>query len=525
MSNFQRTRSKVWWGDSPPNIGSPLPKLANRAIRDKIIENEEDWEPQLPHWAPPREIEESPPIPAINVWSPRQSPGSHKSQDSGFSDSDTSPSNNQQKQENSKEEPSNSESVEKINENVCCHNSNESLRNNQHTPKTPKQGMSKFYMDTPKNLIKTPKDLHDYLQASCDIGHKTMSCSKMHVDEDIRSLKMLQNDVNKIVITPHKNVNNNNVIIEKCPAKQLHFNDCELDDENKPSNIQYIQISPSHQIAVNNQPRMRSPITRINCYSSETNTKIDENFSLHLNGGSTHYFQRNGNNRSVNYAGRKFIEEDEGSHSLGYIEYMKTEEQHTPNQKLYYGRQDLRYDTTPKIIDTLNLKTPKKVNRNKQKKYSHKINLLKFLPKKIENFKTIHDITNAYNIDRVPSLGLPNFEHNISYKEETDSIGKENSLNDSQESIKSPKGILKTPGTARKITPPLQFRDSTSKTIKNDDSKQCYDKVDENFNIDPACTSTPKSFSCKNNASLKTPQFKKPGERLKPVNLIVNFNE
>ncbi|CAG9130350.1 unnamed protein product [Plutella xylostella] len=93
MSNFQRTRSKVWWGDSPPSIGSPLPDWN----RDSKAKEEPDWEPQLPQWieneAQPQRNNSADNIAQANVpWPLRHgSPGSHKSQDSGFSDSDSSP--------------------------------------------------------------------------------------------------------------------------------------------------------------------------------------------------------------------------------------------------------------------------------------------------------------------------------------------------------------------------------------------------------------------------------------------------
>lgn len=620
MSNFQRTRSKVWWGDSPPNIGSPVAHASNWENRRLPGARQDDeWEPQLPHWVPLEnnipELDESPPLPAINVWSPRQnSPGSHKSQDSGFSDSDSSPPTNQQK--NSKPKKSDDSSPENGSieqENQCCRHNEEDGVNECKTPakrdlsnnvlnylQTPKSGISKYQNGTPiRSLIKTPKDLKDYLEAHCDIGHAPFDSIQQEGDGNT-----FRNNSIKVVVTPHKNINNNNVIIEKCTTKknlldkfnnqEEHGND-DMHNASNQNNIEYIQVSPSHQIAVNNQPRMRSPVTRINYHPpvhffakekspgmlsrSKTEPNIPKKDLIENSDDEygfekcSNYFQRHGMNRSFNYASQRFDEQilDDGHHSLGYIEVLRQQDTNGDVKDDVNEEAGIKPFSSRKITDSLNLKAPKKtVSRTKQKiqhkatktKQSPKINksFFHFLPKRNESIKTIYDITKGSDeVDRVPTLGLPG-NHTLndwvvvdmkrdSFIETYDERSvDENRLNSSIASVnqaKSPKGILKAPGTARKITPPIQFQDEEGNDGQNfrritslrnggmlDDRVNGFSIRRETSNEDihfceqelnSACTSTPKSLLSPEYARVNTPG--RQNSKIRPVNLLSNFDE
>lgn len=495
MSNFQRTRSKVWWGDSPPNIGSPVAQASNwvnRAHEQTPRPAENDWEPQLPQWVSPR-AEETPSPQVNNVWARRHSsPSSHKSQDSGFSDSDSSPPVGQQNVKKA-EEPKNAENPEE-NNNQCCKHGNQS-----DTPEkevgTPKQNR---VFDTPiRSVIKTPKDVQNYLQAHCDIGHKSFDLVKCDTNGGC-SKEIFKNTPKQILITPHKNINNNEVF-DKFDAKKKLFDNAQSysgDTMDDNANMEYIQLSPNHQIIVNNQPRMRSPITRVNCDESTY---------------SSGRFHRNRLNQSLNYKTQRLDEkilDDDGPHSLSCIEEYNFQQ----STKSRFEGNTAKALCTRKITDSLNLKTPKKsIARTKQKmqikpsKVKNNKGFFNFLPKKNDSIKTIYDITRNVD-DRVPTLGLPN-SHNVEDWVLIGNCDKPNIPN-VPTVAKSPKGILKTPTKYENLP--------KTETLEED-----LNFYEMKMN---ACTSTPKVFTLSNIKNVQLFSHKEI-PKIKPINLLQSFNE
>lgn len=546
MSNFQRTRSKVWWGDSSPNFESPIAA----PVKDK---SEDNWEPQLPHWIgnqPPPDRNNNANVEVANVpnqWPLRHgSPGSHKSQDSGFSDSDSSPPPSQYYPS-----PDNDSKATNKSSSSSDSNNNENITVKEVIINTPKR---KDVIDCPKienvkppipkprlrssSVIQTPYDLQKYYEVHNDEEHiallkddpevplnKSISVQENSnkYDESSENKAKLKENVTMIEIKPSpRKINKENTLSaivketkdtttniispsKKYPTKKQFVCSQESDGANiikmakvkdlgtsrhkSDESLEYIKLSNNNEIAVKNQPRMRSPIANISYIPTERSSNKkeyrrsvsnEENIPI----TTTPKFQRNRLNKSLNTEGQKLDQQilniQDGHHSLGYIDEEKLtqnipEEIHQPTKALL-GKN---------IMDSLNLKPTKKVGpRSKQRiaTKTDKKDLLDPPPLKAES--------------RVPSLGLPrSVDQNewviVGPPEQERLIP-----NYTERLIDGPKEVSARIPKHRRISPPPQFKDKQNIEVKHKEFKR--DKLKEedlnygDIQLDLGCTSTPK---------------------------------
>lgn len=636
MSNFQRTRSKVWWGDSPPNIGSPVAQQAwdkNDKPQDDV-----DWQPQLPHWIANSPNQENhsidnlaPPNNAQVNWPLRHgSPGSHKSQDSGFSDSDSSPPPSQYyppSQSDSKiTNKSSSSSDSNNNENITV----KQVIDFQNTPSkdvvdnaTKSDNNNNLGIPTPKprlrssSVIQTPYDLQKYYEVHHDEQHmellkespekniiRAISVQETPVkytettgDESISGSSMessannKKKNVTKVdVHNPPKQYNDNenreynnetkdisksSSIIspsKKYPIKKSFVSSQEIDSTKvskvakvkdletsktkSEESLEYIKLADNNEIAVNNQPRIRSPISNISYIPTEriSTSRPDYRRSMsnedNLPITTTPKFQRNRLNKSLNFEAQRLDQQildiQDGCHSLDYIEedvsptleVISDEKIHQPT-KAILGKN---------IMDSLNLKPTKKVGpkakqrmATKTEKYKDPGYSFKLFANKREKPGVVS--THAGGTmpsNRVPSLGLPRSSDQnqwvvVGYPEEERLIphyterlidgGVPSNADSNEQRTRTPK--------YRKISPPPQFKDKTrdegmnkeilnlthdSKREKLKETEVNFADVQQNF----ACTSTPKMLAPHEMFNTLTPNATIMNGRR--TNLLESFN-
>lgn len=612
MSNFQRTRSKVWWGDEPPKTGSPVAqqKWDNRS------REEQEWEPQLPHWIanePEQQQQQQrnnsadniaqQPNGQVNQWPLRHgSPGSHKSQDSGFSDSDSSPPTSQyfaSPEGNDSKNKSSSSSDSNNNENITVKQAID-FQNNIKTP-------AKDVVDSPRSsesiaivtpipkprnrsssVIQTPYDLQKYYEIHHDEEHmellkdkdteeqnktgpkqstpknvnkgknnieKTKSLNNAknnlkvenNVEKNNKSLKNVnkENSLNKSAIQKEtKDVTDKNINIispsKKYPVKAFvsspenestkvikvaTVKDLETSKNKSDDSFEYIKLSDNNQIAVNNQPRVRTPISNISYVPTERSSiakgDYKRSFSNEDNVSitTTPVFQRNRLNKSLNFEGQRLDQQildiQDGYHSLGYIdeevpnEEPLQEQVHKPT-KAILGKN---------IMDSLHLKPQKKAGPKAKQRIASRAektrDMFKIFPKK-EKPSTVN--THAGGIlkdSRVPSLGLPRTnEQNswviVGYPVEQEMliphynerlVGGETEVNVKPKDESNNSDSLK-----ERLTPPPQFQDKhsndsnfkTDKDLTHDSKREKLKEEEVNFmdvQLNLACTSTPKMLA------------------------------
>ncbi|GBP64015.1 Protein inscuteable homolog [Eumeta japonica] len=596
MSNFQRTRSKVWWGDSPPNVGSPI---ANKWREEK--KEDQEWEPQLPHWIdqPNKVIQQNPP-----PWPLRHgSPGSHKSQDSGFSDSDSSPPPSQYYQNNDKSVNSSSSSDSNNNENVTVKrvdfpdtpqskdtvdSGKTSDENNSVTP-TPKGRLRS------SSVIQTPYDLQKYYEVHRDQEHMELLRDKETSEEniDVQTEAKIGTMVNisesiqsaeKVKLVSSKSVNNKENYVEKSISKiQIHTNSTKKINNEKNSNmtaieievevstknirnasdkypfrksfvssqqsdstkvskvakvkdletsrnksdesLEYIRLNDDNEIAVNNQPRVRSPIANVSYVPTERTTQVvkaEYKRSLsnedNVDVTTTPKFQRNRLNKSLNFEGQRLdqqiLEIQEGYSSLGYIDEdtMSNETRIHQPTKAILGKN---------IMDSLHLKPPKKVGPKAKQRLACKADKSKsqtcsfrIFPAKKEKPEAVGDLAGGVlEGSRVPALGLPRHKDQdqwvvVGYPEQELLIPAYNERlvatdSDTESHAKDTKESTPKMSKYRRLSPPPQFKDKPTNKGKNKedlthDSKREKLKKDDEFldvQFDMGCTSTPKMLT------------------------------
>ncbi|CAH2055870.1 unnamed protein product, partial [Iphiclides podalirius] len=604
MSNFQRTRSKVWWGDSPPNIGSPV--AAEATWNQNNRREEQDWEPQLPHWIANQpeqrnnsadNIAEPNNVP-VNQWPLRHgSPGSHKSQDSGFSDSDSSQPTMQEYAaagSSDARDKSSSSSDSNNNENVTVKQAVE-FQNTPHSRDVVDNSRPSNNVDnvtpTPKprlrssSVIQTPYDLQKYYEIHRDEEHmellkdndneadakypsptnvNTNSHEKENsnkiIDKTIgpRLNKIENKQINNTNITPTKRtiqkdtkeipVNNINVISpsKKYPVKKSFVSstdsdqtkiikvakvkDLETSKNKSDESLEYIKLSHDNEIVVNNQPRVRTPISNVSYVPTEriSTAKTEYRRSMsnedHNPISTTPKFQRNRLNQSLNFEAQRLDQQildiQEGYHSLGHID-----EDEIPKDDIQYSKEQFHKPVKAllgkNIMDSLHLKPTKKVGpkaKQRMVKSDKAKELFKMFPSKKEKPGVVDTHAGGIlNGSRVPSLGLPRAaEQNswviVGYPEQEVLIpnynerlvGTESDVNlKSKDNPNDDINYVKT----RRVTPPLQFRDKQKIPYETDaksdkdlthDSKREKLKDDINFNdvqLNLACTSTPKMLA------------------------------
>lgn len=635
MSNFQRTRSKVWWGDSPPTIGNP--------IAQERPKDEPDWEPQLPHWiahqheqmrnsseeniAPPNNVQN-------NQWPLRHgSPGSHKSQDSGFSDSDSSPPPSQYyaspDSNDSSKNKSSSSSDSNNNENVTV----KLAKDFQTTP-------SKDVVDSPKakdtikngppipkprlrssSVIQTPYDLQKYYEIHHDEEHMQLLKDKepeeiskpepkypapRNINNDktvkdktkknlppkpvISSPKPLSGTQIEIKISPPTNTSNKentpnksaipkdtkeisdknlNVISpsKKYPIKKTFVSstesitkiskvakvkDLETSKNKSDESLEYIKLSDNNEIAVNNQPRVRTPIANVSYIPTERISSKDYRRSMsneeNIAIDTTPKFQRNRLNKSLNFEAQKLDQQildiQDGYHSLGHIDedgisdntQIENVEIHKPT-KAILGKN---------ITDSLNLKpTGKKpgvkAKQRLNERKADKKELFRLFSGKREKPQVVETHAGGIlNGSRVPALGLPRAQEQhswvvVGYPEQEMLIPNYNErLVDTDRDIN-----LKTKDVAdensylrnRSLTPPPEFQDKqtpyeadskTNRNLTHDSKREKLKKYELNFDdvqLNLACTSTPKMLTP--HEYLNGPKSNRKTLR---VNLLENFS-
>lgn len=370
MSNFQRTRSKVWWGDSPPNVGSPVPQQADWNRNNR--RDEQEWEPQLPHWIanqPDQQKNNSTdniaqPNVQINQWPLRHgSPGSHKSQDSGFSDSDSSPppsqyypspESNDSKDSNSSDSNNNENiTVKQIDlqnispdRDVVDHSKTDNISIKVPTPKPRLRSSS---------VIQTPYDLQKYYE--------------IHHDEEHMELLKDNNTDNTKTENTHKNINNEKA--NKDIAKQNLTKDINVKtngkQENKApmNNISYKENKPTKSairtdakdIPVKNiniiSPSKKYPIKKSFISSTESdNTKVikiakvkDLETSKNKSDDSLEYIKLTDNNEII------VNNQPRNRTPISNVSYVSTEKisLSKPNYKRSISNEYNGSNTTPKF--------------------------------------------------------------------------------------------------------------------------------------------------------------------------------
>ncbi|XP_013171661.1 PREDICTED: uncharacterized protein LOC106120779 [Papilio xuthus] len=628
MSNFQRTRSKVWWGDTPPNIGSPV--APQPAWNQNNRREEQDWEPQLPHWIAnqPEQRNNSadniaePNNAQINQWPLRHgSPGSHKSQDSGFSDSDSSPPTLQYypptDNSNSTVKSLNS-SDSNNNEDVTVKHAID-LQNTEHSRDVVDNSISSNNISneapTPKprlrssSVIQTPYDLQKYYEVHTDEEHMDLlkdndkendksepkypaptNINKNYEKDNSKKIidKAIGPKLNKVESKRVNNVNptnkkrtiqkdtkepSNNVNIispsKKYPVKKTFVSSTNSDNSNiikvakvkdletsknkSDESLEYIKLSHDNEIAVNNQPRVRTPISNVSYVPTERIATVKPEYKRSNSNEepicTTPKFQRNRLNQSLNFEAQRLDQQildiQGGYHSLGYIDeeipkdiQNQTELIHKPTKALL-GKN---------IMDSLHLKPNKKVGpkaKQRMVKTERAKDIFRIFPTKKEKPGVVDSHAGGVlNGSRVPSLGLPRSAEQNSwvivghpekelliphYTERL--VATESDINlkskDNEEEI----NYVKT----RRVTPPPQFRDkqkipydSDTKSDKDltHDSKREKLKYDIDFTdlqLNFACTSTPKMIAP--HEFLNNPQTPKSNKKNScRVNLIGDFN-
>lgn len=641
MSNFQRTRSKVWWGDSPPNIGNPVapqPEWNNKP------NNDQDWEPQLPHWIANQPTEKSKsndhisPQNVQNQWPLRHgSPGSHKSQDSGFSDSDSSPPSSQyypSPQNDSKiTNKSSSSSDSNNNENITVKEvihfqntpqskdvvDNARTENNNSTVPTPKPRLRS------SSVIQTPYDLQKYYEVHHDEEH--MALLKEHPEVTLNksiSVQETPKKSNNFCLKPnntvvyddnlsdnndkenmYKNVTtieiretprskvinkenspyssaiiretkefspvNINIISpsKKYPSKKQFVSsqesdstkvskvakvkDLETNKNKSEENLEYIKLANNNEIAVNNQPRVRSPISNISYVPTERITKPRPECRRSISNEdnipiiTTPKFQRNRLNKSLNFEGQKLDQQildiQEGHHSLGYIDEEISSKQDTCDEERVH--QPSKAILGKNIMDSLNFKPTKNPGpRAKQRmatktdKFKDQTCSFRIFPNKREKLQTVEIRTenSEYN-NRVPSLGLPrSTDQNdwvvVGHPEQERLISNYTErLIDGNVKANINKEVVKPPRN-RRISPPPQFKDNynseiskTKEVLIHDSKREKLKEEQINFTdlqMNLACTSTPKMLPPREFMNGLTPASNSKGNCRK--NLINTFS-
>ncbi|KAJ8728850.1 hypothetical protein PYW07_006546 [Mythimna separata] len=641
MSNFQRTRSKVWWGDSPPNVGSPVAQPdwnRNNRARD-----DPEWEPQLPHWIANQPDEPqnnsadgiAQPI-QMNQWPLRHgSPGSHKSQDSGFSDSDSSPPPSQYYQSPGSTDNNKSTSSSDSNNNQDItvkqaagykNTSQNNVANNATLPDNVSVGMP-----TPKprlrssSVIQTPYDLQKYCEVHPDEAHMDLLKDKdtenvnkieqkyptpKNINNDKankeNSKNILNNNLNSkpkakienkidMKVTPPSNVSNKennitnksaiqkdtkdvpvkniNVISpsKKYPAKKSFISstdsdstkvikvakvkDLETSKNKSDESLEYLKLEDNNQIAVNNQPRVRTPISNISYIPAERTptVKVDRKpeYVRSLSNEDaipitiTPKFQRNRLNKSLNFEAQRLDQQildiQDGYHSLGYID-----EEVLPALDMSYENEQMHKPAKAilgkNIMDSLHLKPTKKPGPKAKQRMATKgdrtKDMFRIFPKK-EKPAVVDALAGGHVAgSRVPCLGLPRAKEQDSwvlvahpeemliphYNERL--IGTEAELN-MQSKEKPEEDYLKN----GRFTPPPQFQDkqrtpyetdSNTKSLTHDSKREKLkgelDFVDVQLN--PACTSTPKMLAPHEFLDIPVSERKS----IRRGNLFENFN-
>ncbi|OWR43466.1 inscuteable protein [Danaus plexippus plexippus] len=617
MSNFQRTRSKVWWGDSPPNIGSPVAQPEWNQNNQRV---EPEWEPQLPHWINQPEqrnnsadnLAQANNLP--NQWPLRHgSPGSHKSQDSGFSDSDSSPPTSQYyspSDENDKNKSNNS-SDSNNNENVTIKQAAE-YQNSHHNSKD-EVDYSNVNVNTPtpkprlrsSSVIQTPYDLQEYFEVHQDQEHMDLLKDKKfdEIQKNLNDDNQRKDKLNKSFDTAlnsnlKRNAHNNSIksmtqnnkentpnssAIEndakdknlnilspskKYPAKKITTGDSDCNqtivkmatvkdlDTNKnkcDDSLEYIRLSHNNEIAVNNQPRVRTPITNVSYVPTEKISSSKPEYRRSMSNEeniaitTTPKFQRNRLNQSLNLEGQKLdrqiLQIQEGYHSLGYID-----EEELPNQPAVYPKEQVHKPTKAllgkNIMDSLHLKPSKKVGPKAKHRSAGKDKAkeaFRLFSNRKEKPGVVDKLAGGVlDGSRVPSLGLPRTSDQNSWvvvghpqKEMLIPHYNERLVHtDSDINLKS-KDVQNGKVDKNRLTPPPQFQDkqkipyeSNSKTDKvlTHDSKR--EKLKDDYTsfmdvqLDLGCTSTPKMLAPHEFMTDVLSSNKKP----RRVNLLQNFN-
>lgn len=626
MSNFQRTRSKVWWGDSPPNVGSPVPQQAewNRNNR----RDEQDWEPQLPHWIanqPDQQKNNSADNIAqrniqLNQWPLRHgSPGSHKSQDSGFSDSDSSPPPSQYYQSPESSDSKNNSSDSNNNENITVkHIELEDTTSSKDVVDNARSTNVSTTTPIPKprlrssSVIQTPYDLQKYYEIHHDEEHMELlkdnntddkktepkysskninnentnkDNSKLSLSKDINmksnfkiEYKAPPSNISNKENTPNKSaiskdtkdipVKNINIISpsKKYPVKKSFISSTESDNtkvikvakvkdletskSKSDESLEYIKLSDHNEIAVNNQPRNRTPVSNVSYVSTERVTSVKPDYKRSWSNEynapitTTPKFERNRLNKSLNFEGQRLDQQildiQDGYHSLGYIDEddvpddYSTTQIHKPTKALL----------AKNIMDSLHLKPTNKTGP-KAKQRMNKVNknkdFFRLFPSKKEKSSPVETHAGGVlNGSRVPSLGLPRTKEQnswviVGYPEQEMLIphynerlvGTESDLDlKSEDKDKPDVNGLKT-----RLTPPPQFQDKqktpyeinskTDKNLTHDSKREKLKDDDANFmdQLNLACTSTPKMLAP--HEYLMSKSDKKGSRR---INLLENFN-
>lgn len=613
MSNFQRTRSKVWWGDSPPNVGSPVAQPdwnRNNRARD-----DPEWEPQLPHWIANQPEPQNnsaddiaQPI-QINQWPLRHgSPGSHKSQDSGFSDSDSSPPPSQyyQSPETADNNKSTSSSDSNNNQDITVkqapgfkNTSQSNVANNATMPDNVSIGMP-----TPKprlrssSVIQTPYDLQKYCEIHQDEEHMDLLKDKdtenvNKTEKKYPTTKNINNEkankensknilnnnlINKpklkiehkidIKVTPPGNISNKennlanksaiqkdtkevpvkniNVISpsKKYPAKKSFISstdsdstkvikvakvkDLETSKNKSDDSLEYLKLEDNNQIAVNNQPRVRTPISNISYVPTERSSTSKVEYTRSLSNEdtipitTTPKFQRNRLNKSLNFEAQRLDQQildiQDGYHSLGYID----EEGLPNNEDMSYDNDQMHKPAKAilgkNIMDSLHLKPTKKPGPKAKHRLATKADrtkdIFRIFPKKEKPGVVDSHAGGHVAGSRVPSLGLPRAKDQdswviVAHPEEMLIPHYNERLIGTEEELimkskeKSDEDYLRN----GRVTPPPQFQDkqktpyeSDSNTNKNltHDSKREKLKAEMDFvdvQLNMACTSTPKMLT------------------------------
>ncbi|XP_034836536.1 uncharacterized protein insc [Maniola hyperantus] len=638
MSNFQRTRSKVWWGDSPPNVGSPVvqPEWNQNERRE-----EQNWEPQLPHWIANQPEQRN--ISADNLaqannmpnqWPLRHgSPGSHKSQDSGFSDSDSSPPVSQyystpdnSDKDNSDKNKSTNSSDSNNNENITVKQAND-FQNTLHCKDVNNLNTSNNVNSatpTPKprlrssSVIQTPYDLQKYCEVHHDEEHMELLKDKDNentskVESKYPSPKNINNESqNKEKVTKtiqksvssnsSKNVNNastnspkiksnkennpntsaiqidtkdtsvKNINIlspsKKYPIKKFvsstdsdstktskiaKVKDLETSKNISDESFEYIKLSHNNEIAVNNQPRVRTPISNVSYVPTERISTAKPEYKRSMSNeesipiSTTPKFQRNRLNQSLNFEGQRLDQQildiQEGYHSLGYIDEdeLPKPEKLSPKEQMH---KPIKALLGKNIMDSLHLKPTKKAGP--KSKYRLAKDQFKLFTTKKEKPGVVTDKAGGVlNGSRVPSLGLPRTCDQSSWVIVGYPVQQEMLIPNYNERLVGTESDTNVKGKDKgasnenidkcnRITPPPQFQDkqsipyeTNSKTDKNltHDSKREKLKIDDmNFSdlqLDLGCTSTPKMLAPHEYMNGAQNSSTKNSRRL---NLIENFN-
>lgn len=637
MSNFQRTRSKVWWGDEPDAHSPVAQPIMNNPAR------EPEWEPQLPHWIANQPEQErnngaeniAPPNVQIqiNQWPLRHgSPGSHKSQDSGFSDSDSSPppsqyfvspDNNDSKNNSSSSDSNNNENItvkQAINFQNTPHKDvvdsakePDTISNGAPTPKPRNRSSS---------LIQTPYDLQKYYEIHTDEEHmellkdkdtedlkntepkyptpknennerlnKTKSTNvniitpkitKNNVNVNNKAEKnltptkknIIQNTPNKSAIqTETKDVPDKNLNIispsKKYPVKAFvsspegatnaikvaTVKDLETSKNNKSDeSVEIIKLSNNNEIAVNNQPRMRTPISNVSYVPTERssiakkeyNRSFSNEYELPIT--TTPVFQRTRLNKSLNFEGQRLDQQildiQDGYHSLGFIDEDVNEETISETEPIHKPKKAL---LGKNIMDSLHLKPQKKVGP-KAKHRTNKADKTKdtfwIFPKKEKPGTVDSHAGGILKGSRVPSLGLPrSADHDswvfVGYPAEQEMLiphYNERLVGESDvKSSKDQENSLKD--RLSPVTPPPQFQDEetpdeanfkTDKDLSHDSKREKLKDPGDGWNfaeirMNLASTSTPKMLAPHEymNGLQSTPDRKSQPRR---VNLYDNLN-